>query len=48
MNNSEDYLHMAGFCDTPGNAFGVAVSGDYAYVSDYRSGLQVLNRQCER
>ena len=33
----------AGSCDTPGNALGVAVAGDYAYVADYASGLQVID-----
>lgn len=37
-----DYLHWVGGVDTPGNAAGVAVSGSYAYVADYTSGLQVI------
>ena len=32
-----------GIYDTPGQALGVAVSGDYAYVGDSLSGLQVIN-----
>lgn len=31
-----------GFFDTPGTAQGVAVSGSYAYVADYSSGLRVI------
>ncbi len=38
----EQYLHMAGFCDTPGSARGVAVSGSYVYIADYTYGLQVV------
>ena len=34
---------IVGSVDTPGEAFGVAVSGTYAYVADYRSGLQVID-----
>jgi len=41
--NYEDYLHIAGSCDTPGYAYGVAVSGDYAYVADHGYGLQVID-----
>jgi hypothetical protein len=29
--------------DTPGNAYGVYVSGGYAYVVDYDSGLQIID-----
>ncbi|WP_226889029.1 DUF4114 domain-containing protein [Nostoc sp. MG11] len=29
--------------DTPGNAYGVAVAGNYAYVADYGSGLQIID-----
>ena len=36
-------LTLAGSYDTPGNATGVAVAGDYAYVADYTSGLQVID-----
>jgi PKD repeat protein len=32
-----------GFYDTPGNAYGVAVSGRYAYVADWGSGLRVID-----
>ena len=32
-----------GFCDTPGQAKGVAVSGNYAYVADWDHGLRVVN-----
>jgi hypothetical protein len=32
-----------GYCDTPGRAEGVAVSGDYAYVADYGEGLRVID-----
>jgi len=32
-----------GFCDTPGNATDVAVSGDYAYLADDLSGLRVIS-----
>ncbi|MBU1706282.1 T9SS type A sorting domain-containing protein, partial [bacterium] len=32
-----------GFCDTPGNAWSVAVSGNYAYVADSHDGLRVIN-----
>jgi hypothetical protein len=31
-----------GYCDTPGNAYGVAVIGDYAFVANGDSGLHVL------
>ncbi len=31
----------AGFYDTPGKAFGVAVAGDYAYVADGDGGLVI-------
>ena len=41
--NYEDYLHIVGSCDTPSEAYGVAVSGDYAYVADVYSGLQVID-----
>jgi hypothetical protein len=34
---------FAGSYDTPGNAWGVAISGDYAYVADGGSGLQVID-----
>jgi PKD repeat protein/subtilisin family serine protease len=32
-----------GFYDTPGSAYGVAVSGPYAYVADWISGLRVID-----
>ncbi|MDP8239937.1 MAG: T9SS type A sorting domain-containing protein, partial [Candidatus Hatepunaea meridiana] len=32
-----------GYCNTPGYACGVAVSGNYAYVADHSSGLRVVN-----
>ena len=38
-----DYLHWVGSVDTPGEAIDVAVSGSYAYVADYASGLQVID-----
>ena len=34
---------LAGTCDTPGHARGVAVSGDHAFVADYAAGLQVID-----
>ena len=35
---------LAGSYDTPGEAFGVFVLGNYAYVADYEgSGLQIIN-----
>ena len=42
----EDYLHIAGSCDTPGAAWGVAVSGSFAYVANSDSGLHILPTQC--
>jgi hypothetical protein len=33
----------AGSYDTPGDAYGVAISGDHAYVADGHSGLQVVD-----
>ena len=41
----ENYYPMscAAFCETPGTALGVAVSGDYAYVADYGAGFQVVD-----
>ena len=38
-----DYLHLAGSVDTPGFSRSVAVQGNYAYVADGDSGLQVLD-----
>jgi hypothetical protein len=40
--NYADYLHWVGSADTPGTAYGVAVSGTYAYVAD-GSSLQVID-----
>jgi len=34
---------IAGSYDTPGYSIGVSVDGDYAYVADYGSGLQVID-----
>ena len=34
---------LVGSVHTDGNAYGVAVAGDYAYVADYDKGLQVIN-----
>ncbi len=34
---------LVGTCDTPGDAYGVAVSGDHAFVADRVSGLQVID-----
>ena len=34
---------FAGSYNTPGYAYGVVVEGDYAYVADGTSGLQVIN-----
>ncbi|MFQ6104951.1 MAG: T9SS type A sorting domain-containing protein [Candidatus Glassbacteria bacterium] len=39
----EDYIHLVDGIDVPGDARGVAVSGGYAYVADYGSGLQVVD-----
>lgn len=36
-------LRELGCCDTPGRAFGVAVSDSYAYVADDSSGLRIIN-----
>jgi hypothetical protein len=36
-------LTLAGSCGTPGVAYGVAVDGNYAYVADNTSGLQVID-----
>ncbi|MFH1843494.1 MAG: hypothetical protein ABIF77_09845, partial [bacterium] len=38
-----DYVHWVGGVDTPGDAYGVAVQGDFAYVGDEESGLQVID-----
>ena len=34
---------IIGSVDTPGEAYGVSVSGSYVYVADYKSGLQVID-----
>ncbi len=31
----------AGYYDTPGDAYGVAMSGNYAYVADYGAGIEI-------
>ena len=36
-------IQLIGGCDTPGEAFSVAVSGDYAYVADGYAGLRVIS-----
>ncbi|MEW6041214.1 MAG: hypothetical protein AB1633_06800, partial [Elusimicrobiota bacterium] len=36
-------LEWTGYYDTPGFACGVAISGNYAYVADWDSGLQVID-----
>ena len=36
-------LTLAGNCGTPGAAYGVAVDGNYVYVADNTSGLQVID-----
>ena len=36
-------VRRIGGCDTPDQACGVAVSGDYAYVADFGSGLRVIS-----
>ena len=41
-----DYLHWVGSVGTHGLPDGVAVSGNYAYVADYNSGLHILSAQC--
>jgi hypothetical protein len=42
---SQDSLNLKtiGACLTPGRAYGIAVAGDYAYVADDTSGLQVID-----
>jgi len=35
-------VRLVGRCDLPGLAYSVAVKGDYAYVADFDSGLQVI------
>jgi len=40
----EDYLHWVGGVDTPTDAYGVAVAGNYAYVAAGEfGGLQVID-----
>jgi hypothetical protein len=39
----DNYLHIAGTYDTPGTALGAAVSGNYAFIADGTSGLQVAD-----
>ena len=36
-------IQLIGGCDTPGEAFSVALSGNYAYVADGDSGLRVIS-----
>ena len=36
-------VRLIGSCDTPDSAYGVAVSGVYAYVADMDSGLRVIS-----
>ncbi|MDI6756244.1 MAG: hypothetical protein QME78_17875 [Thermodesulfobacteriota bacterium] len=36
-------MRTVGYYDTPGYAYGVAVSGNYAYVADGGSGLRIIN-----
>jgi hypothetical protein len=36
-------VRLVGSCDTPGQAGGVAVSGNYAYVADDSAGLRVIS-----
>ena len=36
-------VRRTGSCPTPGRAWGVAVSGSYAYVADEDSGLRVIS-----
>jgi hypothetical protein len=44
--NYTSFLHYAGSVDIPDLAYGVVVSGNYAYVADGDSGLQVAPIQC--
>jgi hypothetical protein len=39
----EDHIHWVGGVDTPDGGSRVAVAGDYAYVADDDSGLQVID-----
>jgi hypothetical protein len=36
-------VSLVGTCDTPGWAYGAAISGSFAYVADYRAGLRVID-----
>jgi hypothetical protein len=36
-------IQLIGGCDTPGEAFGIAVNGDFAYVADGYGGLRVIS-----
>lgn len=38
-----DYLHWVGGVDTPGYAWGVAISASHAYVAGDNAGLQVID-----
>jgi len=40
---AQDCPELVGFVDTPGEAFGVAVAGAYAYVADTTAGLRVVD-----
>ncbi len=42
-----DFLHWAGSVNTPDWAYGVAVSGTHAYVTDHESGFHAMPMQCE-
>ncbi len=39
----ESYPYEVGYYDTPGYAWGVYVSGSYAYVADLDAGLRIIN-----
>ena len=41
----QDYIHWVGGADTPDGAVDVAIAGDYAFIADGESGLQVANVQ---
>jgi hypothetical protein len=40
---AQDCPELVGSYNTPGDAYGVAVAGLYAYVADYDAGLRVVN-----
>jgi hypothetical protein len=42
VSNPTNCVRVGGY-DTSGSAYGVAVSGNYAYVADYTAGLQVID-----